>query len=86
MYVYDGIKVNTSQRKKYFKKIFENVNITHFVFNNFFSKIVFVCDIVEKHGTTRAATDDNTIRRKRFACRITKATDTHSEYLTLIDF
>jgi hypothetical protein len=35
---------------------------------------------VEKHGTARQATDDNTIRRMRFACWITNATDTHSEY------
>jgi hypothetical protein len=29
-------------------------------------------------------TDDNKIRRMRFACWITKATDTHSEYVILI--
>ena len=27
---------------------------------------------------------DNIMRRMRFACRITKATDTHSEYVILI--
>jgi hypothetical protein len=32
----------------------------------------------------RQATDDNIIRRMRFACWITKATDTHSEYVILI--
>jgi hypothetical protein len=31
-------------------------------------------------------TVDNTIRRQRFACCITKATDTHSEYVILIAF
>jgi hypothetical protein len=41
---------------------------------------------VEKYGTARQATDDNIIRRMRFACRITKATDTHSEYVILITF
>jgi hypothetical protein len=35
---------------------------------------------VEKHGTAGPATDDNIIRRMRFACWMTKATDTHSEY------
>jgi hypothetical protein len=35
---------------------------------------------VEKYGRARQATDDNIIRRMRFACWITKATDTHSEY------
>jgi hypothetical protein len=41
---------------------------------------------VEKYGTARQATDDNIIRRMRFACWITKATDTYSEYVILIAF
>jgi hypothetical protein len=41
---------------------------------------------VEKYGTARQATDDNKIRRMRFACWITKATDTHSEYVILTAF
>jgi hypothetical protein len=41
---------------------------------------------VGKYGRARQATDDNTIRRMRFACWITKATDLHSEYVILIDF
>jgi len=32
----------------------------------------------------RQATDDNTKRRMHFACWVTKATDTHSEYKILI--
>ena len=34
---------------------------------------------MEKYGTAGQATDDNIIRRMRFACWITKATDTHLE-------
>jgi hypothetical protein len=41
---------------------------------------------VEKCGGTRQATDDNIIRRMRFACWVTKATDTHSEYVPLTAF
>jgi hypothetical protein len=41
---------------------------------------------VEKYDTARQATDDNIIRRNRIACWITKATDTHSEYVILIAF
>jgi hypothetical protein len=41
---------------------------------------------MEKYGTARQATDDNIIRRMRFACWITKATDTHSQYVILIAF
>ena len=41
---------------------------------------------MEKHGRVGQAIDDNTIRRMRIACWITKATDTHSEYVILIAF
>ena len=41
---------------------------------------------MEKYGRAGQATDDNIIRRMRFACWITKATDTHSEYVILIAF
>jgi hypothetical protein len=41
---------------------------------------------VEKYGRTGQATDDNIMRRMRFACCVTKATDTHSDYVTLIAF
>ena len=41
---------------------------------------------VEKYGKTRRARDDNIILRMRFAYRITKATDTHPEYVVLTAF
>ena len=41
---------------------------------------------MEKHSTSRQATDDHVIRRMRTACWIPKATDTHSEYVMLIAF
>jgi len=37
-----------------------------------------------KYGRIGQATDDNMIPSKRFACRITKTTDTHSEYVIII--
>jgi hypothetical protein len=52
----------------------------------FFRKSCRLWDNVEKCGTARQATDDNITRRMRFACWITKATDTHSEYVILIVF
>jgi hypothetical protein len=45
-----------------------------------------VYDNVEIFGRVRQTTDDNIIRRMRFACWITKATNTHSEYVILIAF
>jgi hypothetical protein len=65
------------------KSCTQNQN-THFMFNNFFRKSCRLWDNVEKYGTARQATDDNIIRRMRCVCWITKATDTHSEYVILI--
>ena len=36
---------------------------------------------MEKCGTVRQATDENIVLCMRIACWITKATDTHSEYV-----
>jgi hypothetical protein len=41
---------------------------------------------VEKYGRARQATDGNIIWSMYFLCWITKATDTHSEYVILIAF
>jgi hypothetical protein len=43
-------------------------------------------DNVEKYVRARQVTDDNIIQGMHFACWITKATDTHSEYVILIAF
>jgi hypothetical protein len=52
----------------------------------FFRKLCSLWDNVEKYCTAGQATDDNTIRRLRIVCWITKATDTHSEYVILTAF
>jgi hypothetical protein len=59
---------------------------THFMFSEFSQKSCRLWDNVEKHGTARQATDVNIIQRMRFACWMTKAADTHSEYVILIAF
>jgi hypothetical protein len=43
-------------------------------------------DNIEKYWTAEEATDDNIIRRERFPCWITKATNTHTEYVILTAF
>jgi hypothetical protein len=53
---------------------------THFMF----PKIVSLWDNVEKYGRAEEASDDIIIRCVRFACWITKATDTHSECVICI--
>jgi len=45
----------------------------------FFIKSCHLYDNVEKYGRDGLATRDSIIRRMRFACWITKATDTPSE-------
>jgi hypothetical protein len=49
----------------------------------FMSYKLFFWNSVEKYCGKREATNDLIIRRMRYACWITKATDTHSEYLLL---
>ena len=41
---------------------------------------------MEKYDPTRQVPDGNIVRRTLFACWITKATYTHSEYVILITF
>jgi len=41
---------------------------------------------VKKCRMARQATDDSTVQRMQFACQVTKATDTHSEFITLLFF
>ena len=67
-------------------KIRRGTQSTHLIFNNFVRKSRCPWDNVERYGTARQAIDGNIIRRMRFACEITKATDTHSEYVILIAF
>ena len=60
---------------------------THFVFKNIFFRNSFhLWDNVGKRGRARQATDDDIMRRWRFACWITKATNTHSIHVTFIGF
>jgi hypothetical protein len=44
----------------------------------FFSENRVFDDNVEKYGTAGQGTDDNILRRMRFMCWITKATNAHS--------
>ena len=59
----------------------ENQN-THFMFEN--SRCLL--DNVEKYCRAKQVADDNIIWRVGFALRITKATDTHLEYVIVIAF
>jgi hypothetical protein len=54
--------------------------------NTHISKNRTVCELMWKKGRAGQATDDKLIRRMSFTCWTTKATDTHTEYVTLITF
>ena len=69
-----------------FQKMYRENQKTHFIFNNFVSKIVLFMRYVEKYGRAGQTTDDDTIRLVRFACWINKATNTHSQYVKFIAF
>ena len=59
---------------------------TNVTFNTIVPKLMPIMRLVWKYGTARQATDGNLIQRMRSARWITKATDRHSECITLIAF
>jgi len=66
------------------KKVVEESK-THILCSvTFFQKSYRLWNYVEIYGRTRQATDDYLIRRMRFVCWITKATDTHLGYAIII--
>ena len=65
-------------------KVVEKIK-THFKFNNFFFENPAVYEIKRKN-TAEPDRPQMTIRCMRITCWITKATDTHSEYVILIAF
>ena len=63
----------------------ENQN-ARIMFSNFLPKILPCMKYCGKYGTDGQVTDDNAIRHMRFTWWVTKATDSHSEHVILIDF
>jgi hypothetical protein len=69
--------------KRFRTKIVEKMK-THILCSvTFFRNSCRLWYSMQEYSTARRATDSNIIRRMRFACWITKATDTHSEYVML---
>ena len=73
--------------RKLFQTKFAEKNIIFILYSTyfFFRKPWRLWDNVGKN-TLDQNKDDNTIRHKRFACWITKATNTHSEFVILVSF
>jgi hypothetical protein len=58
---------------------------TYLMFNNFFfQKLCRLWNNVEFYGIARQVTDDNIMWHMHCSCWITKAADTHSDYVILI--
>ena len=80
-YVFEYTSFSFSKNEKCFKQELQRNKNTHFVLNNFFSKIVRLWDNVEK------SIAENRPQMKIWPpCWITKATNTHSEYVILNAF
>ena len=82
MYIFDVKSLNYSMRDISGKICRENQN-THFVVTFFFLNRAVYGIMWEDIGRSGQTTDDNIMRRMRFACCVNKATDTHSEYVIL---
>jgi hypothetical protein len=67
-------------------KVVEKIKTHVLCSATFFRKSCPLWDNVQEYGRAWHATDDNIIRRMRFPCWLTKATNTHSEYVIRIAF
>ena len=68
-------------------KVTDKIKTHILCYNNFSPEHRVVYEIMWKNMVRAGqATDGNIIRRRRFACWMTKAKDTHSEYVILIAF
>ena len=76
------------EREIFQKKICRANQNTHFIFKRFFffRKSCPLWDNVEKYSTERKDINYSIILCMRFVCWISKATDTHSEYVIFIAF
>jgi len=81
-----NISLNSSENEQIFQtKLVEKIKTYILCTITVFRKSCPLWDKVEKYGRARQTTNDSTLHM-RFACVITKATDTHSECVILIAF
>jgi hypothetical protein len=73
--------------KKFSNEIWRENKKTEIVFSNFICENIIVCENnVEKCGAVGQVIDGNLIACVLFTCRITKATNTNSEYVIIVAF
>ena len=85
MYIYDNILLISSKNEKCFRQKLQRKSKHTFYVQNLFPKIGPNNEITWKN-TVQLDSPQMTIWRMRFACRITKATNTYSQYVILIAF
>ena len=83
VHIYDYISVSYSQNENVSKKVKERIK-THILCSiNFFPENCAVYKTMLKN-TVKPDRPHTTVKRMRFVCWMTKATDTHSEYVIFI--
>jgi hypothetical protein len=75
-----------SEWEMFQRKVIQKIKTRFFMFSNFSLKILPFMRHMEKYSRAGQAAEDDIIRRMRFACCTTKATNTHSEYVIFIHF
>ena len=91
-YIDDNIWLNPTLNDKFFWLNWRENQNTDYIFikipppHTSHQKSYLFWGNVQKRGTAGEATDDSIIRRMRYICWINRATNTHSEYVTLMAF
>jgi hypothetical protein len=80
VYIYDNIFWVVLTMRDVSEKFADKITSTHFMSNKFSPEN----RAVYKRGRAGQASDDDIIWRLRYACWITKATDTHTEYVIVL--
>ena len=76
--------ISSYNEKRFRQKLYRKSR--HMLYVSFFLKSCLLWDNVEKYCTAGQDTYDNKKRRMRITCCITKATNTHSQYVIIIAF
>ena len=87
LHIYDHITLNYFQNKSVSDESYRENQNTHFMYNNFFfEKSCRLRDNAKKKNIVQPDMIQMAIRRMHFACWISKATNTPSEYVILTAF
>ena len=88
MYMYNNMLLNSfyDEKKGVDKSCREKQNIKFIFDNNSFSKNRVFFEIIWKKNVVETDRPNLTVKRMGIACRIPNATNTHSEYVILMQY